>query len=124
MPYLLLFIVKSLVFVKGPSRDKDGCSPNVRVLPWYLLGSLGILGDLGMKKTHKYPRVIGLIYRDFPFSGGPRYIQRTHWPPVRCYCCCGKFGVQTLKASLVLGTREKLILHYFCENLKVSTHGK
>ena len=26
------------------------------VYPWYLLGSLGILGD-----THKYPRAIGLI---------------------------------------------------------------
>ena len=29
-------------------RDKDGCTPNVRVLPWYLLCST--LGFLGMKK--------------------------------------------------------------------------
>ena len=34
--------------------------------PWYLLDSLGILGD---EKTHKYPRAIGLIFGDFPFSG-------------------------------------------------------
>ena len=38
---------------------------HVRVLPWYLLCSLGILGD---EKTHKYPRAIGLI-EGFPMTG-------------------------------------------------------
>ncbi len=42
------------------SRDKDGCTPNVRVLPWYLLCStLGFLGII----IHKYP-----LYRDFPWG--------------------------------------------------------
>ena len=31
--------------------------------PWYLLCSLGILGD---EQPHKYPRTIGRFYRDFP----------------------------------------------------------
>ncbi len=46
------------------SRGKDGCTPNVRVLPWLLLCStLGFLGII----TDKYPRAIGLIFRDFPW---------------------------------------------------------
>ena len=35
--------------------------PNVRVLPWYFLCSLGILGDL----THKYP-LYEPFFGDFP----------------------------------------------------------
>ena len=43
------------------SRDKDGCTPNVRVYPWYLLCSLGILGDY-----NPYIPTIHGLYRDFP----------------------------------------------------------
>ena len=45
------------------SGDKDGCTPN-SVLPWYLLCSLGILGDNLPINTH-YIYIYGL-YRDFP----------------------------------------------------------
>ena len=39
------------------------CTPNLRVLPWYLLCSLGIFGDNLPINTH----YVGLIYcRDFP----------------------------------------------------------
>ena len=43
-------------------RFKGQLGVPLTVYPWYLSYSLGILGDY----THKYPRVIGLIFRDFP----------------------------------------------------------
>ena len=65
------------ISIQAFSQGTMGCTPNVRVLPWYFLCST--LGFLGIK-THQYPRDIGLINRDFPFSGSPRWARATSWP--------------------------------------------
>ncbi len=49
-----------------------GCTPNVRVLPWYLLCSLGIIGD---EKTHEYPLSRAYIGISYKGTLGPGYIQ-------------------------------------------------
>ena len=49
--------ILELRLIRVQSRDKDGCTPNVRVLPWYLLClTLGFLGII----TNKY-----LLYRAY-----------------------------------------------------------
>ena len=63
---------------KQPLTIKGQLGVPLTVYPWYLLCSLGILGD---EKTHKFPRDIRLIVRDFTFSG-VRWDQVT--PPSTC----------------------------------------
>ncbi len=52
--------------------------PLTYVYPWYLLCSLGILGDYNLIITHKYPRDIGLIV-DFLLP------QESFDPPVEAF---------------------------------------
>ena len=52
--------VKFFCLIKG---RPDGCTPNVRVLPWYLLGSLGILGDNLPINTHYIGLISGFSHR-------------------------------------------------------------
>ena len=57
---LLLGVI--IPFVTG-LLSRIGCTPNVLVPMVYMF--LLCLGILGNEKTHKYPRAIGLILRDF-----------------------------------------------------------